>query len=282
MAPRTSPAGRQRASRTEPVFDRILVGIDSTDESLVAAAQAQVLRAPDGKLVLVAAVERHLAAHAGLLARYADSDLAAGASSELARARELVDADDAMLASGSLVRLLRSQCGSRNATLIAVGVRPHRRLAALTFGGHEVEALHDVPCSVLIARPGWGPSSPNRIVVGVDGSPESRTAEGVARTLAARLECDVVPVVGLQEDIDPGLLREERNDALLHPGSLLDAVVSTSSNRGLVVVGRARERDARRQGGLVERLVYATRCSVLVVEHTDAEGDGTPTATADG
>jgi nucleotide-binding universal stress UspA family protein len=269
MRPRTSPADDQRASGPDHVFDRILVGIDSTDESLVAAAQARVLLAPQGELVLLAAVERHLAAHAGLLARYADGDLATGASTELARAQELVDADESLLASGSLVRLLRSECATRDATLIAVGVRPHRRLAALTFGGHEVEALHDASCSVLVARPGWGPSSPNRVVVGVDGSPASRAAEKVARSLAERLGCEVVPTVGLQEEIDLPLLREERDDALVHPGSLLEAVVSTCTTRGLVVVGRDRAHDGRRNG-LAERLVHAARCSVLVVEHTDA------------
>jgi nucleotide-binding universal stress UspA family protein len=269
MRPHTSPADDKRASGPDHVFDRILVGIDSTDESLVAAAQARLLLAPQGELVLLAAVERHLAAHAGLLARYADGDLATGASTELARAQELVDADESLLASGSLVRLLRSECATRDATLIAVGVRPHRRLAALTFGGHEVEALHDASCSVLVARPGWGPSSPDRVVVGVDGSPASRAAEKVARSLAERLGCEVVPTVGLQEEIDLPLLREERDDALVHPGSLLEAVVSTCTARGLVVVGRDRAHDGRRNG-LAERLVHAARCSVLVVEHTDA------------
>jgi nucleotide-binding universal stress UspA family protein len=267
MRQRIPSAHESPAGRSETVFDRVLVGIDSTDESLVAAAQAGLLRAPGGQLVLLAAAERHLAAHAGLLAPYAAGELVAGASTELARARELVDADDAVVATGSLVRLLCSECASRGATLIAVGVRPHRRLAALTFGGHDVEALDDVPCSVLIARPGWGPASPDRVVVGVDGSQESRAAEAVARSLAGRLGCDVVPAIGLGEEVDLAVLREERDDALLHPGSFLDAVVSISTTRSLIVVGRARERGRRWGGGLAERLVYAARCSVLVVEH---------------
>jgi nucleotide-binding universal stress UspA family protein len=284
MRQRIPLARKSQAGRSETVFDRVLVGIDSTDESLVAAAQAGVLRAPGGQLVLLAAVERHLAAHAGLLARYAADELVAGTSTELARARELVDADDAVLATGSLVRLLCSECASRGATLIAVGVRPHRRLAAMTFGGHDVEALHDVPCSVLIARPGWGPANPERVVVGVDESQESRAAEAVARSLGRRLACDVVPVVGLGEDVDLAVLREERDDALLYPGSLLDAVVNASTTRSLVVVGRAREHGRRWGGDLAERFVYASRCSVLVVEHenNDASSVTESAATADG
>jgi nucleotide-binding universal stress UspA family protein len=246
----------------DAVFGHVVVGIDQTDESLVAAAQAGVLRAPGGHLVLVAVAERYLAAHAGLDAVHAGDQVVAGTSSELARARELVEADEAVLESGRLVDVLCAQCSRRGATLVAVGVRPHRRLGALTFGGHDVDALHDSPCSVLIARPGW-------IVVAVDGSPESRAAEATARSLGRRLGGEVVPVVGLADDLDLALLRAEREDALLEPGSLVDAVGGAASRSSLVVVGRERERGRRWGSGLVERVVYSARCSVLVVEHQD-------------
>jgi nucleotide-binding universal stress UspA family protein len=255
---------------SDAVFGHIMVGIDQTHESLVAAAQAGVLRAPGGHLVLVAVAERYLAAQAGLSAWHADDQVVAETSTELARAQELVEADEAILESGRLVDLLCGECTRRGATLIAVGVRPHRRLAALTFGGHDVEALHDSPCSVLIARPGWGPAKPERIVVAVDGSPESRAAEAAARSLATRLDREVVPVVGLGDDVDLAVLRAERDDALLDPGRLVDAVGSASSKSSLVVVGRGRERGRRWGGGLVERVVYSARCSVLVVEHRSA------------
>jgi hypothetical protein len=78
----------------DPIFGRLLVGIDETPESLVAAAQAGVLRAPDGQLVLIAVVERYLATHAGLAAADAEDRLMAGTSADLARAQELVEADD--------------------------------------------------------------------------------------------------------------------------------------------------------------------------------------------
>lgn len=263
-----APTG-QRSPGGDAIFGQVIVGIDETPESLVAAAQAGVLRAPDGRLVLLAVSERHLAAHAGLAAASAEDHLYAGTAAELAYAKELVDADDERLTSGKLVDLLCAECARREATLIAIGVRPHRRLAALTFGGHDVEALHDVKCSLLIARPGWGPHKPERIVVGVDGSPESRTAEAVARSLGARLGCDVVPVVGLGGKILPELLREEREDALLDPRPTAEAVVAASSKGSLVVVGRCPDRH-RRGSKFVERVVYSSRCSVLVVEHEPA------------
>jgi nucleotide-binding universal stress UspA family protein len=254
------------------IFGRIVVGIDETPESLVAAAQAGVLREPDGHLALVAVAERYLAAHAGLDAPHAGDQVVLETSIELARAKELVDAEEAILESGRLVDVLRAECRRLGATMVAVGVRPHRRLAALTFGGHDVEALHDSPCSVLIARPGWGPAKPDRIVVAVDGSPEARAAEAIGRSLAARLEREVVPVVGLAGEVDLALLRAERADALLDPGPLPDAVRAAAGKSSLVVVGRAKERGRHWGGTVVERVLYAAGCSVLVVQHDPAPG----------
>jgi nucleotide-binding universal stress UspA family protein len=261
-----APSEIGRPTRGDAIFGHVLVGIDGTPESLVAAAQGGVVRAPDGHLELLAVAERHLAAQVGFAATLAADDLVAGVAAELAQAEELVDADEARLTSGNLVKLLCNECSRRGATLIVIGVRPHRRLSALTFGGHDVDALHDARCSLLIARPGWGPHKPERILVGVDGSPEAHTAETAARSLGARLGCDVVPVVSLVGEVDAAVLREERDDALLDPRPLVDAVVGASSEGSLVVAAREHRRGHHWRGTLVERIVYSARCSVLVVQ----------------
>jgi nucleotide-binding universal stress UspA family protein len=250
----------------QALFAHILVGVDETPESLVAAAQAATLRTADSQVALLAVAERYLAAHAGLAATHAGDDVVAATEVDLARAKELIDADFAKLATGRLVDVLRAECTRSGATLIAVGVRPHGRISALTFGGHDVQALHDASCSLLIARPGWGPSSPDRIVVPIDGSPESRTAEAVGRSLARRLVCEVVPVIGLGDEIELTVLREERHDALVDPGRLVDAVANASSRGSLVVVGRGQEK-RRRNRSRAEQILHATQCSVLVVGH---------------
>jgi nucleotide-binding universal stress UspA family protein len=255
------------ASGADVGFDYVLVGIDDTPESLVAAAQARVLLAPGGKLVLVAVTERYLASHAGLAASHAGDTLAAATAADLERAQELVDADETVSASGRLVEVLCAERERRGASLIAVGVRPHRRVVVVTFGGHDIEALHDARSAILIARPGWGPMKPDRIVVGADSPPEARAAELAARRLAERLECDVVPVVALDDHVDLPLIRSERDDALFIPGELGDAVVGAATKSSLVVVGRAADRGPHRGPDFAERLVYAASCSVLVIRH---------------
>ncbi|MCZ7589900.1 MAG: universal stress protein [Gaiella sp.] len=247
------------------VFERILVGIDETPESLVAAAQAAVLRASLGQLVLVAIAERHLAAHAGLAATDAAELIDAGTWQDLVRAREIVAADDAILHTGRLVRVLVRERERRGATLVAIGARPRRHGAALALGGHDVEALRHIPCSVLIARPGWGLRPPERIVVGVDGLHESRAAELVARQLAERLGCELVPVIGLADTFDLALLRTELDDALLDPGRLVDAVAGTATRASLVVLGAGVLAARGKHHSLVEQIVFGVSCSVLAL-----------------
>ena len=263
-----STSGPSATPGGDSLFERVLVGIDETPESLVAAAQAKKLCAPNGRLELLAVAETYLAAHAGTAARSAEEHVVARTSTMLDRARALVEPDEVHLVSGRLTTRLCKESTRTDATLIVVGVRPHRRRSALTFGGHDVEALHDAPCSVLIARPGWGPSKPRRIVVGIDGSADGRAAEIAARSLAGRLGCGLVPVVGLDDDdIDLDLLRAEREDGLLDPRDLAHAVVAASSEDALVLIGRRRTHDHRWGGSIAERIVYSAHCSVLVVRH---------------
>lgn len=249
-----------RGVESPGVLDHVLVGINETPESLIAAVQAGALQAAEGRLVLVAVVERYLAAHAGAVAAEAARQRWADTRADLARAAALVDADETVIVAGRLAHVLARECARRRATLAVVAARPHRRLYVSLFGGHEAETLREAPCSVLVARPGWGPHLAERIVVAIDGSPEARAAEAVARPLAERLGRELVPVIGLQDALEPAALRTAR-EALLDPGSLADAVARASTERSLVVVG------ARSSAGTAERIVHAAGCSVLVVRH---------------
>ena len=240
----------------DPIFGRVLVGVDDTPESVVAAAQARALLPADGHLALLAVAETYFAAHAGAAARFAEGGLETQTADVLEQACELAEPDVWRFTAGRLVDALRAEARRSEATLVAVGSRPHRRLSAAVFGGHEVELLHGASSALLVARPGWGPAKPSRVVVGVDGSETSQAAESVGRALAARLGCAIVPVVPLAARPGVDVLRLEREDAVVTPGELVDAVAREADERTLVVVGRAPD---------AERIVYATRCSVLVV-----------------
>lgn len=245
----------------DAVFDVVLVGIDDTPESLVAAVQANVLRAAGSRLVLVAVAERYLAAHAGLAAWHASTRVATSTSDDLALAERIVDADEVVVAGGRLVPVLRAEGARRGATLVAIGGRPRRRLAVLTFGGHDAEALATASCSLLIARPGWGPRRPDRIVLCAGASPEARHAGTVARRLADRLGRELLAVVGLEDVPDLDVVADEHPDAVLDPGSRVDGIATAASVRSLLVVGRDPN------GQALQRIVYGARCSVLVVHH---------------
>jgi nucleotide-binding universal stress UspA family protein len=249
----------------DAVFTTILVGIDDTPESLVAAVQANALRASAGRLVLLAVAERYLAAHAGLAAGHASALVASTTTDDLARAERLVHADETLVAAGRLVPVLRGECARRGATLIAIGGRPHRRLAALALGGHDEEALASPECSVLLARPGWGPRRPDRIVLSAGAGTEDAWAGAVAHRLADRLGCELLAVVGLEDAHELDVIRDELPDAVLEPCSQVDAVARAATPQSLVVVGRDPG------GRTAQRVAYAATCSVLVVHEGGAE-----------
>ena len=98
---------------------------------------------------------------------------------------------------------------------------------------------------------------------------ESRAAETVARRSRRGSASTVVPVVPLAAHPGKEVLAREREDAVLAPGELVEAVAGASDERTLVVVGRgpasgaARVRDAlqRARRAHVRRSAARCRCS---------------------
>jgi nucleotide-binding universal stress UspA family protein len=264
---RPTPSAGDRATtagESDPIFGYVLVGVDATHKSIIAAAQARCLCAPGGSLELLAIAETHLAAHAGFSARHAADGLVAATREELDCVRELVVPDSFRLVAGSIAEALVAEAKLRSATLVALGAVPHRRLTARLFGGPDLPLLREAPCSILVARPGWGARRPNRILVGVDGSAESATAEKAARTLASRLECELKPVIALGgKPIDYTRLLAKHEDALLDPRPAVEAL-ATAPPDSLVVVG---SRAARGRNGVSAHVTHEASCSVLVVRH---------------
>jgi nucleotide-binding universal stress UspA family protein len=178
--------------------------------------------------------------------------------------REFVAPDSFRLVAGSIAEALVAEAKLQSATLVALGAAPHRRLTARLFDGPDLPLLRNAPCSILVARPGWGARGPHRILVGVDGSAESATAEKAARALASRIECELTPVIALGgKPIDHKRLLAEHNDALLDPRPAVEAL-ATAPPDSLVVVG---SRAARRRNSVSAHVMHEASCSVLVVRH---------------
>lgn len=70
------------------VFERILVGIDETPQSIEALYQAQRMLAPGGELHLLAVADVSIAVHAGYAAAQVLDEIKIGAQEALARAVE--------------------------------------------------------------------------------------------------------------------------------------------------------------------------------------------------
>jgi nucleotide-binding universal stress UspA family protein len=257
------PAG-SRAAAGDPIFGYVLVGVDTTPESVIAAAQARCLCGPDGFLEVLAVAETHLAAQAGFNAPHAADELIAATREELACVRELVEPDSVRFVAGSIAGALVAEAKRQSATLVVLGAARHRRLTARVFGGPDMPLLRQAPCSVLVARAGWGARRPHRILVGVDGSAEATAAEEAARALAARLACELTPVIALGgTPADHVLLRAERDNALLDPRPAVEAL-SSAPEDSLVVVGSRAPHDPR---SMSAHVAHEAVCSVLVVKH---------------
>ena len=242
------------------VFDRILVGIDASEESREAARQAAILA--EGELTLFAAYD---------VPTYFDEAVQRGAATEsLRRAGE-----DIATASptGKIVRghpasALIAENKREQGTLLAVGSHGHGRLAGLVLGSTASEVIHKAPSSVLIARGKGGAGSfPNKIVVGVDGSPESASAYAAARQLAERFDAELWPVVAHGGNaVDrrrvgqiAGGDREELQD------DPVAALVAAAADADLLVVGSRGLHGLKALGSVSERVAHRARSSVLIV-----------------
>lgn len=247
------------------IFERILVGIDETPQSIEALHQARRMLAPAGKLQLVAAADVSIAVHAGYAASRVLDELQIGARDALARAMELTDAADGRLVEGDPARRLLDEIGREHATLVALGTHGHGRAAGIALGGTATTLLHEAPCAVLIARPPRWKVLSSPIAVGIDGSTHSRKALSAALDLAHRLDVPLrliaatggkpVQIDGLRDAVD--VEWDERRP--------LDALLAASQECDVVLVGSRGLHGLAALGSVSERLAHRAHSSVLVV-----------------
>jgi nucleotide-binding universal stress UspA family protein len=233
-------------------FRKIIVGIDGSPAAAEALEQARAVKADDGSLLAIAVAETHLAGHTGLEApRWQEQLIAEAEAARDAADRVLAGAEGTAtsVVQGRAADELLGAAKREGADLVVAGSHGGGWVAGIVLGSVATLALHDAPCSVLVARArSGGREFPGAITVGVDGSEQAAAAERVAQELAAETGASLQVVT---ED---------------HP---VDALVDAGNVCGLLVVGSRGLHGIAALGSVAERVAHRAPCSVLVVRSAD-------------
>ncbi len=262
-------------------FGRVLVGVDGSTEAIEAARQAAVLLEPGGELTLLAVHDVAPAVIGGTgvaTPPYFDEDLQRKLAEEaLERTRQaLLGVADPVgkLARGNASDELIREIAREQHALLALGSHGRGRARGLLVGSTATQLIHKAPCSVLVARAA-GEDFPRRIVVGLDGSPQSRLAYASADSIGERFQAEVRAVVahggkGVDEQLVGAVAEAGREDRADKP---VDALVASAGEADLVVVGSRGLHGVKSLGSVSERVAHRAPCSVLIVREPTVGAD---------
>jgi nucleotide-binding universal stress UspA family protein len=264
-----SPTGAEPAQ----LFKRVLVGVDRSPASVEAARQAAMLTEPDGTLTLLAAwtvppptigVVGPTFAHELEADAYREPAERAVATAEVAIAA--LAAPKTKVVRGMAWDVLVNEIEHESDTLVVIGSHGQGRLRGTLLGSTATEIVHKAPCSVLVARPAGG-RFPRRIVVGIDGSPQSAVAYATARRFAIRFDSEVWPVVahggkGVDNRRVAAIVDYHHEDL---PDEPVAALVAASADADLVMVGSRGLHGFKALGSVSERVAHQAHCSTLIV-----------------
>ena len=253
------------------VFDHIVCAVDGSEGSLEAVRQANVLAGGSGSIDLVGVLVPSLApgSSAAMYSPYggplevAEEESAFAASVELGR--QICPTAAVEVLHGRAYSRLLEHLEESPVTLVAVGGSGHGRPLGIVLGSVPTGLLHRAPCSVLVARRPWAPSSsPLSIVAGYDGSPGSVAAVQVGRELVQRLGASLRVIAAKGASPEP-------NDELA--GVTIDwddrdpveALKVASRSSDLLLLGSRGLHGIKAIGSVSEKLGHVSACSVLVV-----------------
>lgn len=265
----TQQASRRSGARErQSIFERVLVGVDGTKESLDACRQAGQLAEPGGAVEAAIVSLFPPAAARALGVDDLAERLETTASSALSAAAEILGPRaELRRLEGLTVEALLDEVKRVQATLLAIGTEDRARLQEIVFGGVAGELLHKALCTVLIARPVPDMSTfPREIVVGIDGSNEAEHAFEAARSLATRRHSTLRTVVahgGKHVNLDQVTRRHHNAEVLA--AAPVPALVEAATCADLLVVGTRGLHGIRALGSISERVAHEATCSVLVV-----------------
>jgi nucleotide-binding universal stress UspA family protein len=278
MATQTTPRSN---SKTEPtqVFASIVIGVDGSPESLEAARQAAALKDVDGELTVLSAWNLAPPVVVPMGGSYPlDEEVPRAHAAESVRtAIEHIGgagASSAKIMRGFAWQALIDKADELQATLVALGSHGAGRAFGILSGSTATEVVHKARCSVLVARPA-DERFPRRIVVGVDGSPESARAYAVARQLADRFGSELWPVVAhggkAVDKAEVATVVDYHHEDL--PDEPVRALVAASADADLLIVGSRGLHGFKALGSVSERVAHQAHCSTLIVRHPTRPGD---------
>jgi nucleotide-binding universal stress UspA family protein len=258
--------GEHPSGRAASIFAKALCGIDDTTESLGALQLLLRLTPGDVPVAAIGILDPNIAVHAGWAATAVEADLLHELDANLEAAGALGERVDARLVCGPLLSTLRRLLREERATLLALGSHGMRRAAGITIGSIATTMLHEAPCPVLLARAVAGSEGPSSVVVGVDGSDESRVAAEVARELGDRLRLPVEAVLATGgKPVGPDLLAGIGLEYEVDTARPVKALIERAGTSSLLVVGSRGLHGIRALGSVSERVAHEARCPVLVV-----------------
>lgn len=290
------------------MLTKILAGVDGSPGSRDAAALAAVVGAATGASVELVGVYHDPRVH--LPGRFhRDPDAASAMEAAVLEVRDACapGAGVRVVSDHSAARGLQRAAEEAGASLLVVGSSEGGEHGCVRAGRSARQTMRSAPCPVLIAaRGGAGDASRGigRIVVGLDGSEESKLALAMGRELAAATgaHLNVVAVVDDRFPVShvPGGViidiadwerivaadRAHTEELLarlvpaaegvsteLREGDPTDGLVSAAIGADLLVVGSRRWGRLNRVvlGSTSEDLVALAPCSVLVVPRPENE-----------
>ena len=244
-------------------FERVVAVVDPGGGDIT-VRQAAIVAGRADRVHVLAVADIAAAAQAGFVAAHAATQIRDEAPSTLGRAIEGQAVASEHVVPGRPVASILTRVRDIDAGLLAIGASTHRRTAGMLLGDVASTLLRDAPCSLLVAR---GPMAdwPERILVGVDGSPQSNAALRVARSLASRLAVPLKLLVATGgKRIDAAHLRDGHPDATFDERTPVAALQDHSRDAGLIVLGSRGLHGFRAIGSVSERVAHRAACSVLV------------------
>jgi nucleotide-binding universal stress UspA family protein len=259
------------------IFERIVCGIDGTDESREAVSQVARLASESSRVILCSVWNMGASIAMGWSPAIAGT--AAFPKDELTAAvnatRELLPqslAVQTVVVEGPPGPMMLTELERHQATLVALGSHDHRRLMGIVLGSVTTQLLHESPCPVLLARAPQGNGFPAKVTVAADGSAESVRAIQVAAAIARRLATpfEAVVATGGDASIDLEAVRAALHAAVgqdvplrADPDPPIEALTRLETD--LLVLGSRGLHGMRSLGSVSERVAHEARCSVLVV-----------------